>query len=203
MNGPPATLRGRAATQDDMTSEHETPDRHLVTRFLTHRDEEIFRELYRRHTPALYLMALRLLGGSGKGAEDAVQETWIRAVRGLSGFRWEASLRTWLTGIAIRTCREALRNAGPAGRLTGDEAAPGGAVAPPGPGVIDMERAVRSLPDGAREVLVLHDIEGLTHEEIGERLGIQAGTSKSQLHKARRALRILLLDARSGTERTS
>jgi RNA polymerase sigma-70 factor (ECF subfamily) len=51
---------------------------------------------------------------------------------------------------------------------------------------------VRRLPDGAREVLVLHDIEGLTHQEIGDRLGIGEGTSKSQLHKARRALRLLL-----------
>ncbi|HXO41405.1 MAG TPA: sigma-70 region 4 domain-containing protein, partial [Thermoanaerobaculia bacterium] len=54
---------------------------------------------------------------------------------------------------------------------------------------IDLERAIRELPDGYREVFILHDVEGLTHEEIGGQLGIDAGTSKSQLSRARRALR--------------
>ena len=64
-------------------------------------------------------------------------------------------------------------------------------VSPPrqGPEKIDLERAIRELPDGYREVLILHDVEGLTHEEVGGRLGIDAGTSKSQLSRARRALR--------------
>ncbi len=171
-------------------SEDRAVDRELVIRFLTHRDEETFREIYRRHTPALYLMALRMMGGSGRGAEDAVHDAWIRAMKGLGAFRWEASLRTWLTGITIRVCHEALRRPpASSGTSREREAAP---MAGPSPESIDLERAVRRLPDGAREVLVLHDIEGLTHQEIGDRLGIGEGTSKSQLHKARRALRGLL-----------
>ena len=168
-------------------------DRDLVSRFLSHRDEETFRELYRRHTPALYLMALRMMGGTGRGAEDAVHEAWLRAMKGLEAFRWEASLRTWLTGITIRVCQEALRR-GPGSGSAGTslEQKTGPVAARPSPESIDLERAVRRLPDGAREVLVLHDIEGLTHQEIGDRLGIGEGTSKSQLHKARRALRLLL-----------
>ena len=54
---------------------------------------------------------------------------------------------------------------------------------------LDLERAIQGLPEGAREVFVLHDVEGLKHEEIGERCGIAAGTSKAQLHRARRLLR--------------
>src|SRR5688572_6791136 len=169
-------------------------DRDLVEGYLRRQDEDTFRRLYRRHTPVLYLMALRLMGGTGRGAEDAVQEAWIRALRGLASFRWEASLRTWLTGITIRVCRESLRRQ--AGRFEPLPFEAAGAPSDHGKGArIDLERAVRMLPDGAREVLVLHDIEGLTHEEIGDRLGIQDGTSKSQLHKARKMLRVLLSEA--------
>ncbi|MGH9868217.1 MAG: RNA polymerase sigma factor [Candidatus Polarisedimenticolia bacterium] len=167
-------------------------DRDLVQGYLRRGDEDTFRRLYRRHTPVLYLMALRLMGGAGRGAEDAVQEAWIRALRGLTSFRWEASLRTWLTGITIRVCQESLRRQAGRSEPLPPEAGWGAPSDEGKAARIDLERAVRTLPDGAREVLVLHDIEGLTHEEIGDRLGIQDGTSKSQLHKARKALRALL-----------
>jgi len=181
---------------DDMSEAAGTMDmdRDLVEAYLRRRDEDTFRQLYRRHTPVLYLMALRLMGGTGRGAEDAVQEAWIRALRGLASFRWEASLRTWLTGITIRVCQESLRRHAGRTEPLRDQAGRRIRTDEGGAARIDLERAVRMLPDGAREVLILHDIAGLTHEEIGERLGIQDGTSKSQLHKARRALRALLRD---------
>lgn len=130
-------------------------------------------------------MALaRRLAGDMADAEDAVQETWTRAVRALPGFRWECSLRTWLSGITVNCCRELVRRRGP----LATDAAPE-PVTPSPTGVRELESMLAALPDGYREVLVLHDVEGYTHEEIGRLLEIHPGTSKSQLSRARRTLR--------------
>lgn len=138
-------------------------------------------------------MALHLLGGGRWEAEEAVQETWLRAARGLSGFEWRSSLRTWLTGILIRCARERGRR----GALDAEpfQETSGSADDPRLRATVErvaVERALASLPPGYREVLVLHDLKGYTHGEIGRLLGIQPGTSKSQLHHARRALRASL-----------
>jgi RNA polymerase sigma-70 factor (ECF subfamily) len=148
-----------------------------------------FSALFQRHTPAMYLLVLRLLGRSGRHAEDVVQESWVRAASALGSFSWRSSLRTWLLGIAVNCCREVLRSAGRDVTSAGTPAADPGSPPSQAPERIDLERAIRGLPDGYREVLILHDVEGLTHEEIGGLLGIGAGTSKSQLSRARRALR--------------
>jgi len=164
----------------------------LAEAVLRRGEESSFRELYRRHTPALYQLALRMLGGSEADAQDVIQETWIRATTRLGGFRWESSFRTWLIGIGLNRARELLRRRGRRPMVELDEYnAP---LAPPAADGdrVDLERAIALLPDGSRMVLVLHDIEGFTHEEIGRRLGIASGTSKSQLFQARRALRARL-----------
>jgi RNA polymerase sigma-70 factor, ECF subfamily len=158
-------------------------DREAIRAFLARRDDASFLVLYRRHTPSLYRLALRLLGGRRAEAEDAVQETWLRAAARLGEFRGDAALRTWLSGFAINCCRELLR----APRTAAGED-DGRALARAGPD-LDLERAIAALPPGYREVLVLHDLEGYTHEEIAARLEIAPGTSKSQLARARRALR--------------
>lgn len=168
-------------------------DRELVEPLLAEGAEWAFRELYRRHTPRVYQVVLRLLGGLTADAEDVVQDAWIRAAEGLTGFRWESSFGTWLTGIAINAARSWHRRRAVRASEAWDEAT--AAVHVPTPPVaerIDLERAIALLPDGYRAVLLLHDVEGFTHEEIGERLGIAAGTSKSQLFAARRAMRGLL-----------
>lgn len=153
-------------------------------------DEASFRKLYRAHTPGLYRFVLRILGGGDPEAEEAVQMTWVLAVQNLAGFRWESSLRTWLAGIALNTCREIRRRRA---RERGPLAAEGRevmvALDRQDGARIDLEEAIASLPEGYREVLVLHDIEGYTHEEIAGLLGIDRGTSKSQLSRARRELR--------------
>lgn len=171
------------------------PDRHLAAALIERGDERAFRELYRRHTPRLYLFVLRLLAGVEPDAEDVVQETWLRAAEALSGFRWESSFSTWLSGIGLNVCRNLWRRRD--GKdLDWDPAQLASAPAPAHDDRIDLERAISRLPPGYRTVLVLHDLEGLTHAEIGERLEISAGTSKSQLFAARRAMRALLtLDA--------
>lgn len=174
----------------------DTPDRELAGALEAAGDEAAFRELYRRHTPRLYMFVLRMMGGVETEAEDVVQDTWVRAVERLSDFRWEARLSTWLIGIGANCCRDRLRKAGRQ-RDVGLEQ--GEHLGAPGRGEaelrIDLERAIALLPAGYREVLLMHDVEGLTHPEIGERLGIAEGTSKSQLFFARRTMRRLLSGA--------
>jgi len=167
-----------------------------VDSYLTKRDESSFRELYRAHTPALYRFAVLRVGVDA--AEDIVQETWLRAARGFADFRWQASLRTWLMGIALNLCRDHYRRGT---RLTAlpDLAEGGGAgfeldlVSS-----AELRQAIVTLPDGYREVMLLHDVEGHTHEEIGTLLDISPGTSKSQLHRARRRLRQLFTQGEKG-----
>jgi len=184
-------LDGRDSLQEDSLIDINA-DQALVEAYLTRRDEGSFRKLYRAHTPALYRFAALRVGADA--AEDVVQETWLRAARGLAGFRWQASLRTWLTGIALNLCREHYRRGAQLAAvpdLAGDDPRANGNLA----GALnlvtgaELRHAISTLSDGYREVLLLHDVEGHTHEEIGTLLGISAGTSKSQLHRARRRLR--------------
>jgi RNA polymerase sigma-70 factor (ECF subfamily) len=171
------------------------PDRELVEAFLRTRSERRFQVLFRRHTPALLGLVIRVSGSAREEAEDVVQEAWIRAVRGLPGFRWESTLRTWLSGIAIRIWSERVRRIRSMPEVGLDEV-PEPASPMPDLAVVrvDLERAVRRLDDDRRVVLVLHDVEGFTHEEIGAMLGIEPGTSRSRLHRARRELRLTLND---------
>ncbi len=168
----------------------EKEDKGLLRRFLKNRDEASFRALYRSHTPALLLFAVRLVGGTRHEAEDAVQEAWLRAVQGVAGFRQESNFSTWLCGITINCCREVVRRrrATPsgAGQSIQESSMPSRELA------ATLEQLLRRLPDGYREVLLLHDVEGYTHEEIARLLGISSGTSKSQLSHARRTLRAQL-----------
>lgn len=171
-------------THSDSTADPRS-DHELVRLFLETRGETEFRALYRRHTPPLYRMAYRLAGPGL--AEDVLQETWCRAARNLGSFEGRSALLTWLTAILIRCCRKTWRDSGQVLTLPIDiELHEPEVEADHG---LDLERALESLPPGYREVLVLHDVEGLTHEEIARALNIVPGTSKSQLARARRALR--------------
>ena len=166
------------------------PDRALADALLLDGDERAFRELYQRHTPRLFQVALRVVGGSEHDAEDVVQETWIKATEKLGTFRWEAAFGTWLTGIGLNVARQLLRKRG---RWVDLEAAPEPWRPPPHDGErIDLERAIALLPAGYRAVLVLHDIEGWKHQEIADQLQMAVGSSKAQLHRARGLLRARL-----------
>jgi len=166
-------------------------DRELARLVVGEGDEEAFRALYRRHTPTVYRFVLRLVGGDVAEAEDIMQETWLRAARALDRFRWESALSSWISGIALNRVRELARKKKRSlVEVEGEWEMP---VAAQDAGTrIDLERALELLPPGFRTVLVLHDVEGFTHREIGDRLGITDGTSKSQLHGARKAMRRLL-----------
>jgi RNA polymerase sigma-70 factor (ECF subfamily) len=170
-------------------------DRRLVARFLARRDEAAFRALYGRHTGALYRFLLRLTGRSAD-AEEGVQETWVRACRSLERFEWRSALSTWLAGIAVRWWREERRRRG----LRDDPGeADGPAVGPIASEIdrIDLERALGELSSGYREAILLHDVYGHTHAEIASMLDVDEGTSKSQLSRARRALRARLAGRRA------
>lgn len=164
-------------------------DRALAARVIADGDAAAFRTLYRRHTPALYAIAMRL-GGDPADAEDAVHDTWIRAVEVLARFEWRSALRTWLAGILINRLRELERRRRPVVALDDALLPRESPVAlPHGVDPIDLEAAIAALPPGYRRVLVLHDVEGFTHDEIASLLGVDTGTSKSQLSRARRHLR--------------
>jgi RNA polymerase sigma-70 factor (ECF subfamily) len=165
-------------------------DRVLVRLILDQGSEPAFRALYQRHTPRLFRVAVRMLVTEAD-AEDAVQEAWIRAVDRLRDFEWRSAFGTWLTSIGVNIARDVLERRG-RWQLVELEDDVLWQAGPAIPESIDLERAIASLPAGCRAAFVLHDIEGFTHEEIAHQLGYAAGTSKSQVFRARRALRRLL-----------
>jgi RNA polymerase sigma-70 factor (ECF subfamily) len=166
-------------------------DQELVDALREGGSESAFRELYGRHTPRLLRFVRRVLGRAGDDAEDVVQETWIRAVEGLAGFRGEARIGTWLTGIGLNVARMHLRKLGRWRGFLEVVRPEAGAPALSHEERMDLECVLAHLPDGQRTVLLLHDLEGYTHGEIGEMLGIAEGTSKSQLSAARRQAQAL------------
>lgn len=153
--------------------------------------EAAFRELFRRHTPHLLQFVARVLGPASSDAEDVVQDTWLRAYPALVTFRNESSFSTWLCSVGLRAALDSMRRGRRhiAETLFDDDSA---TELPPAEDRMDIESAISRLAPGYRMVLVLHDVEGFTHEEIGLQLGIAPGTSKAQLFKARRVMRALL-----------
>ncbi len=163
-------------------------------------DARAVRTLYDRYAPRVYAV-VRRIAGDDELAQDYAQEAWIRAIRALPSFRGDARFSTWLHRIAVNAALQALRKADTRRRREGPipEQVP---VAPvTGDALLQrrLEGALDKLPEGMRRVLILHDVEGYTHDEIGEVLGVAPGTSKSQLFKARAKMREML-SALSGTE---
>ena len=156
-------------------------------------DARAIRALYERYAPRVYAVVHRI-AGDDELARDYAQEAWIRAVRALPTFRGESRFSTWLHRIAVNAALQATRKAESRQRheRISVEEVP---VAPAhGDALLQqrLEGALDRLPEGMRQVLILHDVEGYTHDEIGEVLGVTAGTSKSQLFKARAKMRALL-----------
>jgi RNA polymerase sigma-70 factor (ECF subfamily) len=149
-----------------------------------------FESIYKEHVGRVYARFLRF-ADTKREAEDLTQETFVRAFTRIDTFRGESALSTWLERIAINVAMETLRSKvrrenwieavpDPAARERNPESAPPLACAG------EVAEALAALPKGARAVLVLHDVEGYRHEEIANLLDITVGTSKSQLHRARK-----------------
>ena len=157
-------------------------------------DQQAFARVYQRNVARIHSLARRMLGPDD--AEEATQDVFVRAWQKLDTFRGEAQFSTWLHRLAVnvilgrrgKRATERERWLSPEGVL--EHAA--GRSTPAGLRQ-DLDQALARLPEGARTVFVLHDVEGYRHEEIAQRLGVTAGTSKSQLHRARMALRELLV----------
>ncbi|HSH45961.1 MAG TPA: RNA polymerase sigma factor [Longimicrobiales bacterium] len=153
-------------------------------------DTRAFERLYRRHGPRIHSLALRMLGPDL--AEDVTQDVFIRAWEKLALFEGRSAFGTWLYRLAINVCLARRTKVGKRrARFLADETALARARSP-GRGTggsVDLERAIQRLPDRARQVFVLHDVEGYKHREVADLLAITTGTSKSQLHQARRMLR--------------
>ena len=155
-------------------------------------DTRAFEQLYRANVGRVYALCLRLAADPVR-AEELTQDAFVSAWEKLDSFRGDAAFSTWIHRIAVNAFLMSTRTDGRRSarlRVVGDsvELETGGRVSAPETG-IDLERAIASLPDGARAVFVLHDVEGYQHGEIAELMNIAPGTSKSQLHRARRLLR--------------
>ena len=144
-----------------------------------------FEAVYRRHGRSLYGTALRMLRRSEE-AEDAVQDAFLAYHQSAPGLT-EEQAGAWLHRVVINRCLDRLRGAKrwKSAELTEDMADRPGTE---GLG-IDLESAVARLPEKARAIFLLHDVEGLKHRELGELLGLSEGTTKSQLFRARQMLR--------------
>lgn len=150
-----------------------------------------YEQLYRSHAARVHGLLLRLSGFDVARAEDWTQDCFIRAWQQLGEFRQQCRFGTWLHRLAVNVALMALRAERAAPLEFVDDAAL--------PEVADvefcaaerdqLERAIAALPPRARAVFVLHDVEGWPHRDIGRALGMAAGTSKAQLHRARAALR--------------
>lgn len=168
-------------------------------------DMSAFEEFYQCYYRRVYSLCFRMTGDATE-AEDLTQETFIHVYHKINSFRGNSTMRTWLHRVTVNKVLMHFRtNSARRERLTDDGELP----EPPAPMIdhqshapvldrLALERAIAQLAPGYRVVLILHDIEGYEHSEIGQMCGISVGTSKSQLHKARRKLHTLLQRQRIG-----
>lgn len=158
-------------------------------------DAKAIRSLYERYAPRVYAVVRRIAGDDDLG-RDFAQEAWIRAIRALPTFRGDARFSTWLHRIAVNAALQALRRSETRSRRAGEMPDEVPVPARESDPLLQrrLEGALDALPERMRTVLILHDVEEYTHEEIAEALGITSGTSKSQLFKARAKMRERLQD---------
>ena len=172
---------------------------HALVRASAGGDAAAFEALYRRHADRVHGVILRLVGHQHSRAEDLTQEAFVRAWQALPGFRFESAFTTWLHRLAANTALMELRSRRGAPAIDGDDDAldaigTGDTAGHRTALSMDLQQAVDGLPPRARAVLVLYDIEGWTHDEIATALDMAVGSSKAQLHRARRLLRAKLGD---------
>ncbi len=163
-------------------------------------DQDAFEELYRDQVGRVYALCLRMTADAGR-AEELAQDVFLRAWIKLSTFRGDAAFSTWLHRLTVNVILADRRSQGKRwARLMGtDQLEPYEGAASksglrrsgeaPRGSRLDLEAAIATLPEGARRVFVLYEIEGYRHEEIARATGTAVGTSKAQLHRARKLLR--------------
>ncbi|WP_447736708.1 RNA polymerase sigma factor [Rhodanobacter soli] len=157
-------------------------------------DRHAFQRLYQLHVGRVHGAVYRLAGYDHARAEDLTQDAFIRAWQKLPGFRHESAFGTWLYRLAVNVALMDIRARGadPVSMLDDEHLPDTGETPFCAAEREELERAIGQLPPRARAVLVLHDIEGWRHEDIGSELDMAVGTSKAQLHRARGLLRKVL-----------
>ncbi len=163
-------------------------------------DRSAFETLYRRHAGRMKSIACNLLG-SASDAEDAVQETFLKVFRGAAAFRGTARFSTWIYRILLNACHDAGRRRRRRPEREDSPDVSSARLDLPAPGGdhrlrLELEESVARLPERPRAVFLLSAVEGFTHLEIGEILGIPEGTSRTLLFEARRELQRLLWPGR-------
>jgi RNA polymerase sigma-70 factor, ECF subfamily len=158
-------------------------------------DEASFETIYREHAGRVYALCLRLTANAAD-AQERVQDVFVRAWERLGSFRGESAFGSWLHRLVVNVVLAERRGARRREQRVLAVEDPSALERPSGDGLaglsVDLERAIAALPAGAREVFVLYDVEGYSHQEIAAAAGIAEGTSKAQLFRARRLLREML-----------
>ena len=152
-------------------------------------DAKVFESLYRLHVDRVYGLCLRMTGNVAE-AEDCTQEAFIQAWNKMDKFRGDSAFGTWMHRIAVNAVLGRMRKSKRERdriQLASEEVLSPASINDDGE-LRDLSDAVNRLPEGARNVFVLYGVYGYSHEEAGNMLGIAAGTSKAQLHRARRLL---------------
>ena len=152
-------------------------------------DSQAFEALYRMHIGRVYGLCLRMTGNVSE-AEDCAQDAFIQAWNKLDRFRGDSAFSTWLHRIAVNAVLGRMRKSKREHdriQVAAEESPVPASIGDSG-SLRDLSDAVDKLPEGARHVFVLYAVYGYTHEEAGKMLGIAVGTSKAQLHRARRLL---------------
>lgn len=153
-------------------------------------DQQAFERLYRLHAARIHSLVRRMVGGDGD-ADELVQDAFVRAWQRLSTFRGESAFGTWMHRLTVNLVLNWQKSRNRGRKLFDDDAVIDmqSARRETPEAAMDLETALQELPKGARQIFVLHDVEGFKHEEIAEMLEITSGTSKAQLHRARRLMR--------------
>jgi RNA polymerase sigma-70 factor (ECF subfamily) len=153
-------------------------------------DVSAFERLYQSHLSRVHTLVRRM--AAGRDTDELTQDVFVRAWQKLGTFRGDAAFGTWLHRLAVNVVIERFRSEAQRRQRLHDGDEIFDTIAAPqrsGDLSMDFEAALAKLPDGAREIFVLHDVEGYKHHEIGALLDISTGTSKAQLHRARMMLR--------------
>ncbi len=155
-------------------------------------DSRAFEDLYRRVVGRIYALCLRMVR-DGQRAEELTQDVFVRAWERLGSFRGESKFTTWLHRLAVNVVLQEGRAKGRRDsreELTGDPGEYLARAREEMPGTrLDLERAIASLPEGARTVIILRDIYGYKYDEIATMQGVALGTVKAQIHRARKMMR--------------
>lgn len=165
-------------------------------------DEAAFCTLVGNIEPFVFNLALRMMNGNRQDAEDMAQEAFLRVYKALPGYKGDASFKTWALRICKNVCLDEIRRRG--SRINADEEIPENVPDNTGVGVQEeilaaerrkgLEKAINSLDERAKTLIVMRDINGLSYREIGQLMDLTEGTVKSSLNRARKKLRDIIVE---------